>query len=100
MRIGGVGLVIGNDEKPGRRDTDEQLEKLYDAMSCDVLVLHEGPRLDDDHDGSEAVRDAIEDARVKLVVCGHRSWSEPLARIGRATQVLNVHERVVVLGRE
>jgi hypothetical protein len=100
VRIGGVGLVIGNDEKPGRRSTDDQLDKLYDAMLCDLLVLHEGPRLDDDRDGAEAVRDALEDAHVKLVVCGHRPWSEPLARIGRATQVLNVHERVVVLQKQ
>jgi Icc-related predicted phosphoesterase len=100
VRMGGVGLVIGNEEKPGRRGTEEQLERLYEAMLCDVLVMHEGPRLDDDRDGSEAVRDAIEDARMKLVICGHRPWSEPLARIGRATQVLNAHERVMVLQKQ
>lgn len=97
VRIGGVGLIAGNDEKPGRRSEDVQLEKLYDAMLCDVLVLHEGAHIDDDHEGSVAVRDALEDANMKLVVSGHRPWAEPLARIGRATQVLNVHERVVVL---
>jgi len=102
VRIGGVGLVIGNDDddKPGRRGTDDQLERLYDAMPCDVLVLHEGPRLDDDRDGAEVVRDALEEAHVKLVVCGHRPWVEPLARMGRATQILNVHERVVVLQKQ
>jgi Icc-related predicted phosphoesterase len=97
VRVGGVGRVIGNSEKCGRRDTDEQLERLHDAMPCDVLVLHEGPRIDDERDGSEAVRDALEGARVKLVVCGHRPWATPLAQIGTATQVLNAHERVVVL---
>lgn len=100
VRIGGVGLVIGNEEKPGRRSEDAQLEMLYDAMLGDLLVLHEGPHVSDEQEGSVAIRDAIEDARVKLVICGHRPWREPLARIGRATQVLNVHERVVVLGRE
>ena len=107
VRIGGVGLVAGNDEKPGRRSEDAQLEKLYDAMLCDVLVLHEGAHVDDDHEGSVAVRDALEasppesekTASVKLVISGHRPWVEPLARIGRATQLLNVHERVVVLSR-
>ena len=101
VRIGGVGRVIGDEAKPGRRSEDAQLERLYDGpLLCDVLVLHEGPHIDDDHEGSAAIRDALEDARVNLVVCGHRPWSEPLARVGRATQVLNVHERVVVLRRE
>jgi Icc-related predicted phosphoesterase len=97
VRFGGVGLVAGNDEKPGRRSEDVQLERLYDAMLSDVLVLHEGPHVDDDHEGSVAIMDALESSSMKLVICGHRPWSEPLVRIGRATQVLNVHERVVVL---
>jgi len=100
VRIGGVGLVIGDEEKAGHRSEDDQLERLYDGpILSDVLVLHEGPHIDRDHEGSTAIRDALEDARVKLVVCGHRPWSEPLARIGRATQVLNAHERVLVLRR-
>jgi predicted phosphodiesterase len=96
VRIGGVGLVAGNDEKLGRRNEDEQLERLYAALPSDVLVMHEGPHVDDDHEGSPAIADMLGDARVALVVSGHCAWSSPLARIGVATQALNAHEHVYV----
>jgi hypothetical protein len=96
LRIGGVSYVVGNEEKKGRRSEQTQLEKLRAAKDADILVLHEGPFIDDEHDGSAAIRDALVDASVPLVVCGHRPWSSTLVRLSEHTQILNVHERVLV----
>ncbi len=37
------------------------------------------------------------DARVPLVICGHTPWPSPLARLSEHVEVLNAHERVIVL---
>gem|GEM_PF-6433257 len=33
----------------------------------------------------------------QLIICGHKHWENPLAQLAGGAQVLNVHERVVVL---
>jgi len=98
LRIGGVGRVIGNPNKLGRRDEDEHLEMIADVIAepCDVVVLHEGPSGDDAQPGNAIIRELVEDAGVPLTVCGHCHWRRPLAELQRG-QVLNVDARVVVL---
>jgi hypothetical protein len=100
LKIGGVGYVVGDPNKKGRRDEDEQVARveLVAESGVDALVLHEGPELDDDQIGHVAITRVLEEHAVPFTLCGHRPWSNPLAVIdGR--QVLNVHERVVVLCR-
>jgi len=98
LRIGGVGGIIGNPRKPGRRSEDDQLRALDRTIreGVDILVLHEGPRGGDRQQGNAAIRAAIEAGAVGLTICGHEHWRSPLASHARG-QILNVDARVVVL---
>jgi 3',5'-cyclic-AMP phosphodiesterase len=98
LRIGGVGGIIGNPRKPGRRSEADQLRVIDRALGCDldILVLHEGPRGSSHQLGNDAIRHAIETAGVGLTICGHDHWRVPLAEHARG-QILNVDTRVVVL---
>jgi Icc-related predicted phosphoesterase len=101
LRIGGVGLVRGNPEKPGRRDVDEQLAQieLVAERHPDVLVLHEGPSGDGNEQlGHQDIREVVARHRVPLTVCGHVHWRNPLASHAGG-QIVNVDGRVVVLAR-
>lgn len=98
LRIGGVGGIIGNPKKPGRRSEADQLRAIARTIEAgvDVLVLHEGPRGGDRQQGNHAIRGAIEAAGIGLTICGHEHWRAPLASHARG-QILNVDARVVVL---
>lgn len=100
LRVGGVGLIGGNPAKLGRRAEPDQLERIARLASrgLDVLVLHEGPGLDDAHPGHPDILRLVERHRVPLTICGHVHWDEPLAR-HREGQLLNVDARVLVLTR-
>jgi len=94
IRFGGVGGIIGNPRKPGRRDEDDQLERIASLVDhCDMLVLHEGPDGGDGQPGNPSIRELLGPG---LTVCGHTHWNDPLARHDRG-QILNVDTRVVVL---
>jgi Icc protein len=98
LRIGGVGGIIGNPRKPGRRAEADQLRTIEHVIDggIDVLVVHEGPHGDEGQRGHPAIRAAIEAGEVGLTVCGHDHWRTPLASHARG-QILNVDARAVVL---
>ncbi len=98
LRIGGVGGIIGNPRKPGRRSEADQLRTLEHVigLGVDVLVVHEGPHGDDGQRGNPVIRAAIEAGEVGFTVCGHDHWRAPLAA-HRHGQILNVDARAVVL---
>jgi Icc protein len=99
IRIGGVGGIIGNPAKKGRRSEDDFLrlvERATDA-GLDILVLHEGPNGGDDQRGNSSIRETVEAGAVGLTVCGHDHWAVPLAEHAERGQILNVDTRVVVL---
>jgi Icc protein len=98
LRFGGVGGIIGNPRKPGRRDEGEQLSRISQVLdeACDVLVLHEGPHGDEDQPGNAEIRELIDAAELPFAICGHAHWADTLATRA-AGQTLNVDARVVVL---
>jgi Icc-related predicted phosphoesterase len=100
LRIGGVGLIVGNAAKVGRRGESEQLARIAHvvASQLDLLVLHEGPSGDGNQTGNAEIRRLIEQRRVPFTVCGHVHWENPVARHSGG-QVLNVDARIVVLSR-
>ena len=101
LRIGGVGGIIGNKRKPGRRSEDEQValvERVLDH-GVDILVMHEGPCGDDAQPGNALMRELVQAAGVPLAICGHSHWREPLS-VHDHGQVLNVDTRVVVMVSE
>lgn len=100
VRVGGVGRIVGNPEKRGRRAEREHLallDRVLDA-SASIVVLHEGPPGEAAHQrGNDRIRDTLEAGDAALTVCGHDHWAEPLSAVPPRGQVLNVDARVVVL---
>ncbi len=98
LRFGGVGGVIGNPAKLGRRDEDTHFEALRAVIreEVDLLVLHEGPNGDEHQLGNSEIRAEIVAGNVPLTVCGHVHWDDPLEKLKRG-QILNVDSRVVIL---
>jgi hypothetical protein len=101
LRLGGVSGIVGNTNKPGRRDAQTFLgliERVL-AQTPDILVLHEGP--DDPTSrtkGNPDVRELLSVAAEKLlVICGHSPCEHPLLPLERGCQLLNVAERAVLL---
>lgn len=102
LRIGGVSGIVGNPGKANRRDA-EAFEGLLLSVLLDrpsLVVLHDGPDHPTarDHRGQAGIRDVLADAaRPTLVVRGHRPWAEAWCVLDQHVQVVNVHERVLVL---
>ncbi|HXX29959.1 MAG TPA: metallophosphoesterase, partial [Myxococcaceae bacterium] len=100
LHIGGVGLIQGDPSRPGRRAPEDQLGRVASiaADELDLLVLHQGPPGDSDQPGIPQLEALIQRFGVPLTVCGHVHWERPLFRFPLG-QVLNVHERGVILTR-
>jgi 3',5'-cyclic-AMP phosphodiesterase len=96
LKIGGVGGIIGNPRKPGRRSEEEQLDLIESVGDSDIVLLHEGPQGDPRQLGNSSIRKALEKVEIAFTICGHNHWSEPLA-MHPTGQILNVDTRVVVL---
>lgn len=98
LTIGGVGLILANKRKPGRRPMDEFEAKLHGVLRQNpaLLVLHEGPDGGPQQMGSADVRRWLWPHPGPLVVCGHRHWHDPLYTRG-PRQVLNTDHRAVLL---
>jgi 3',5'-cyclic-AMP phosphodiesterase len=98
IRIGGVGGIIGNPEKPMRRSERDFLARIDRGIDAglDLLVLHQGPSGGEHQRGTTEIRDTLEAGDVGLTICGHCHWDDPLAEHA-AGQILNVDARVVVL---
>lgn len=104
LRIGGLGGIMGNPDKPNRKGPPEFLRMLEGMVRSrpDIVLLHQGPDYEsgdgtDRRLGSREVRAAVAGAGGMLVACGHAFWKEPLAELPDGPQVLNVDARVVVL---
>jgi hypothetical protein len=106
--LGGVGEIVGDPRKAGRKSADDftaALELVLEVQP-DILVLHEGPPGGADQPGNSDIaatlRARLDSSRTPwsgVVVCGHSHWEEPLAELRGGVQVLNVDARVVVLVR-
>ncbi|MFK7989113.1 MAG: metallophosphoesterase [Sandaracinaceae bacterium] len=98
--FGGVGEVMGDPAKPGRRAESDLLAgvDLVVEQNPDVVVLHQGPPGNRQQRGSDLVKAALQPTGA-LVVCGHVHWDEALFSVDGGPQVLNVDARVVVLTR-
>jgi len=98
VRIGGVGRIIGNPEKRGRRDEATQLALFDRVADAAIVVMHEGPAgTRDDQRGNGLIGEVLEAGDFPLAICGHDHWEHPLSPIPRRGQVLNVDARCVVL---
>lgn len=102
LRIGGVGNIIGDASKPGRRDERDflrALRKVLDRKPA-IVVLHHGPDAKrGELRGHPSIRQAFDRSGELLVVCGHLHWPEPTTDLRGGAQALNVEGRVVLLER-
>lgn len=99
--IGGVGYIIGDPTRPGRRHHDDYVAALSLVLEQrpQVLVLHSGPHGDRAQRGSSEIREVLLNAPPLLVICGHSHWDSPLHELDNGTQVINVDARAVLLSR-
>lgn len=99
VRFAGVGNIVGDPRRLGRRSEQTQLARLDAALigRPSVLVLHEGPPGEHvDQPGNPVIGARLREHQPTLTVCGHVHWETPLARLG-AGHVLNVDGRAIVL---
>ncbi|MEM9074833.1 MAG: metallophosphoesterase [Myxococcota bacterium] len=98
IQWGGVGRIIGDPKKIGRRSEADFLAALDLVLedTPDVLVLHQGPRGGSGQRGCDLVRARVDQAKPPLVIAGHVHWASPLAELPSGTQLLNVDGRVVI----
>lgn len=102
LAIAGLGGIVGNPRKSQRHDEEHVRRTIQNLArsSPEILLLHEGPELPDrGARGHAAVATALRSARDLLVVCGHKRAEHPLVQLPAGVQLLNVHERVVILVR-
>jgi len=102
LRIAGIGGIIGNPAKRGRRAEADYTAniKALARSKPDILILHQSPAIEEQGFlGSPAIRTALEATSIPLVVCGHTRWPQPLVELPTGCQILNVDSRVVVLTR-
>jgi 3',5'-cyclic-AMP phosphodiesterase len=99
LPIGGIGYIIGDPEKTGRRDRDDYLAALELVLQQhpQVLVLHNGPPGDRSQRGNSEIGKVLLQYNPVLVICGHSHWDSPLYELSNGTQVLNVDARAVLL---
>jgi 3',5'-cyclic-AMP phosphodiesterase len=101
LRIGGVSGIMGDPQKPGRREESAFLSslQLVQERNPQILILHQGPKGLMAQRGDEQVTRSIARASDLLTVCGHVHWKTALANLTSTNQVINVDSRVVVLTR-
>ena len=100
IRIAGVGGIIGNIEKPNRRDQQSFLHTLEQLLSGEpeILLLHQGPDLPTlGLGGDPRVRKVLEEFGDTLVFCGHLHWRQPIAQLPQGTQIANLEARGLLL---
>lgn len=101
MVIGGVGGIIGKPNKLNRKiETDYRNAVQKAGKGADILVLHEPPAgVVAGQMGRVEIRDAVESAAPRIVVCGHTRWDVPFATRPDGIQLLNVDGRAILLER-
>lgn len=100
--VGGVGGIIGDSTKPGRREERAFLRALRGVLAerPAMLIMHHGPDAErGELRGHEQIRRALDRSGELLVVCGHVYWPSPVAQIRGGAHVLNVDGRVVLVER-
>ena len=104
ISIGGISGIIGNPARPFRHDEETfrmYLRRLL-SMEPDLILLHEGPQVDEMNcKGSPVIRSVIDQGPATLIVSGHKNWDFPgFWKSVNGSQVINVEGRAVLMVRE
>jgi len=100
LRIAGLGGIIGNINRPHRRNQLDYLATLEGLLKPppDIVLMHEGP--DGPARGQRGLSQAREillASKASLVIRGHAHWDQPFVEYPCGLQILNVDARVVIL---
>lgn len=101
ITFGGVGYIVGNPGKTGRREEKEQLSliRAVTTKEPDILILHEGPSGDGTQRGNTSIREIVADSSVALTCCGHVHWRDPVSDLSSTQQILNADARAILISR-
>lgn len=104
LRIGGVSGVVGDPSRTNRRPAADFFASLDAVLAKrpDLLILHQGPTPISGRSkkGLPEVRERLRQVDYDLLVTfGHEHWKQPLEQLTPSVQLLNVHERVVLVVR-
>ncbi len=100
LKICGISGILGNPRKVFRRTEAAFTGDLKNILqqSPDILLLHDGPDLPGENlDGNPIIRQALSIRNHLLLIRGHKHWEQLYIQFNEKIQVLNTHERVLVL---
>lgn len=103
LKICGISGIIGNPRKVFRRTEAEFTADLKRILrqSPDILLLHDGPDFPEENlDGNPIIRQALNSKNHLLLIRGHKHWNQLYIQFNEKIQVLNTHEKVLVILRE
>ncbi|MGW9210406.1 metallophosphoesterase family protein [Embleya sp. NPDC055664] len=99
VRFAGVGRIIGDPNRPGRRAEETQTALVDRVLGAtpDVLILHEGPPgATPTQPGRAEPAARIRAAPPSLTICGHVHWPVPVAPTPGG-HTLNTDARAILL---
>jgi 3',5'-cyclic-AMP phosphodiesterase len=100
VQVAGLGGIIGNPEKPNRRDERTFLRTLDQLLreQPEILLLHQGPDAPELRLGGDPrIRQVLEQFPETLVLCGHMHWRQVIATLPGGLQVANLEARGLLL---
>jgi 3',5'-cyclic-AMP phosphodiesterase len=100
MKFGGISGIIGRTDKPQRVEEKEYLASLKKLLlkQPSLILLHQAPSAPlENCQGSDEIRQIVEQSPPNLIFCGHCHWEKPLVTLENEAQVLNLDARVVIL---
>ena len=99
-KVAGVGLVIGNPQKPNRLTEETYIRNLQHVLGQDPdwLILHAAPYLDQKHLGEPAITEVLTQHHNPnmVVFCGHEPWEKSSTVFANGVSFVNADERVII----
>lgn len=100
VSIGGIGRVIGEQNKPGQH-TPEQFSHLLQTVAKqepDILLLHTAPAITRSNvRGDSSLENLLNPHPFPFIICGHCYWQQPVQQRSNGGLICNVDGRVIVL---
>lgn len=97
--LGGISGIMGNPAKKPNRNDKTMLDKKCKQIvrqQPDILLLHEGPHLNEHQIGHSDITDALTNFPATTVISGHAHWQEPIAEF-QNHRIINTDARIIVL---
>ena len=100
IKVGGIGGIIGNPNKPQRVEKEEYLKTLKKILvkQPDFILLHESPNNKIPKlEGHKKIREVIDSSRGNTICSGHCYWEENIIKAENNNQMINVDAKCMIL---